>query len=95
MPQVTHVAAQTITIDGRYLRQLCAWCGEVLIDYDLANVAMVVTPDDPNPTPATWPTGNLVRVDGNVSTTLDENEQLPDDFCGAAMFLEPSQFNAE
>lgn len=74
---VTHIAAPQVTIDDRFMRQRCAWCGDVLLEYDLTRVAV---PVGQNPTPATWPTGALVAVDGHASWTLDE-ERLPDDAC--------------
>jgi hypothetical protein len=76
---VTHIAGADILIGDRRLRQRCSWCGAVLLDYDLATVA--VAGDDPSP-PATWPVGRLVRVDGAMSTVLEETEELPDDACG-------------
>lgn len=89
--EVVHIAGNDITLSGRYLRQRCAWCDAVLIDLDLTRVAYVIVPGEPDPKPATWPIGVLVAVDGGVSWTVDE-ERLPDTFCGAAMFLEPSDF---
>jgi hypothetical protein len=81
----THIAANDITIGGQRLRQRCAWCGAILIDYDLTRVAVKTEPgEDPKP-PATFPPGRLVRVDGSnpkVSLVLDETDTLPDDACG-------------
>lgn len=74
---VTHIAGPPITISDRYLRQRCAWCGEVLAEYDLARIAVPVGQD---PTPATWSAGALVTVDGNASWAT-EAERLPDDAC--------------
>lgn len=69
---VTHIAGMDITIAGRRLRQRCAWCGAILIDSDLANVATVtercshgcdrgqilVPPGDDEPCPHCNGTGN-------------------------------------
>lgn len=77
MTAVTHIAAQHITVNDRYLRQRCGWCGDILIDYDLARTAVPVGTD---PTPATWPVGALVRVDGPASWVI-EGERLPDNSC--------------
>ena len=74
---VTHIAAPPITINDRHMRQRCGWCGDILIDYDLARVAVPVGTD---PTPATWPTGALVTVDGRASW-VTEAERLPDNAC--------------
>lgn len=78
-PSVTHIAANDITIGDRRMRQRCAWCGAVLLDYDFARTA--VAGDEWTP-PASWPVGRLVRVDGGFSTVLDETDELPDDACG-------------
>lgn len=74
---ITHIAGQHITIDDRYLRQRCAWCGAILLDYDLERVAAPIGQEGP---PATWPAGALVTVDGGASWTV-EVERLPDDSC--------------
>lgn len=80
---VTHIAANDVTIGGRRLRQRCAWCGAVLLDYDLARVAVQVEPgEEPRP-PATWPVGALVRVDGHYSAALEDTDELPDDACAS------------
>jgi hypothetical protein len=76
---ITHIAANDVTIGERRLRQRCAWCGAILLDYDFANMA--VAGDEWSP-PGTWPVGRLVRVDGSYSALLDEAEELPDDACG-------------
>ena len=75
---VTHIAANDVTIGGRRLRQRCAWCGAVLLDYDLSRIA--VAGDEWSP-PATWPVGRLVRVDGAMSTALEDTDELPEDAC--------------
>jgi hypothetical protein len=79
---VTHVAGLCIFFD-EFMRQRCAWCSEVLVEYNLSRVAVPIGQD---PTPAHWPVEALVRVDGNMSTivevTPDERGyQLPDDAC--------------
>lgn len=91
MATVTHIAGLDVTIHDRYLRQRCAWCDEVLIDHDLALVAVAL---DSNPTsgPPVWPAGRLVRVDGSVSHTLDEGEPLPGDACSWASTAAPADF---
>lgn len=76
-----HFAGLEIQV-GLVLRQRCDWCGELLIDYDLARIAVPVGQDS---RPATWPTGTLVLVDGNVSYTVDhkDGEKLPPGTCSA------------
>jgi len=44
MSAVTHIAGLNITVQDRYLRQRCAWCGVVLLDYDLANIQVSIVP---------------------------------------------------
>jgi hypothetical protein len=80
---ITHIAGPDITIDGefgQYLRQRCGWCGAVLLEYELARVAVPV--DQPGP-PATWPLNAFVRLDGNLSTVRahTEDRKLPFDAC--------------
>lgn len=74
---VVHIAGIDVTV-GRSLRQLCAWCGAVLIDYRLDHIEVPVGQD---PTPATWPVGIMVLVDGNMQTSLDDTGNLPDNAC--------------
>lgn len=85
-PSITHIAGADVSIGGRRVRQRCSWCGAILLDYDLASmaVAMPDTGEDPE-SPGTWPIGRLVRVTGTnprVTTVLDESDTLPDDACG-------------
>lgn len=84
MPTVIHIAGPHITI-GPLIRQRCAWCGATLIDYDLNRVAVPVGQD---PTPATWPTGELVAVAGAAAWTVNhlDGEPLPD---GACALIDP------
>lgn len=66
--QVTHIAGSCITMFGRYMRQRCEWCGVVLLEYDLARIAVPV--GQPGP-PASWAPGVLVRVDGALSAEVE------------------------
>lgn len=74
----THIASPVVTINDRHLRQRCGWCGVVLLEYDLARVAVPVGTD---PMPATWPAGSLVTVDGSAQVSLNGVDRLPDDAC--------------
>lgn len=79
---MTHVAGLVIHI-GPLMRQRCAWCGAVLIDYNLSRIA-VACPDGEAPSaPATWEVGALIVVDGNASYLAKDqgDEKLPDDAC--------------
>jgi len=75
----THIAGTDLTLDGRYRRQRCAWCGAVLADYDLSLVAV---PEGQDPSPAMWEPGHLVRVEGNWSADVgDDTAKIPGDSC--------------
>jgi hypothetical protein len=82
---VTHIVGPEITIGGRRMRQRCAWCGAVLLDYDLANVAVQVEPGEQPEPPAVYPYLRLVRITGGggfrLNAVLDDTDQLPDDAC--------------
>lgn len=60
MTVVTHLAGAAIHFDA-HVRQRCEWCGYVLIDQDLTQIAVLVEDAD-KPFP-TWPAGGLVEVD--------------------------------
>lgn len=79
MTAMTHIAGPHITI-GELMRQRCGWCGATLLDYDLSRIAV---PAGQDPAPATWPLGDLVRVDGSLSTLVphDDGDALPADAC--------------
>lgn len=78
---VVHFAGIDVRV-GDLLRQRCGWCGALLIDYDLATVAVPLGQD---PMPATWACGALVLVDGGLSTTVthEDGASLPEGACGA------------
>lgn len=77
---IVHIAGNDLQV-GNQLRQRCAWCGATLLDYDLALIAVPVGED---PRPATWPVGELVLVDGNMSYTIEhaDGDKLPPNACG-------------
>lgn len=80
MTALVHVAGVDITINGR-MRQRCGWCGAALLDYDLATLEVPVGQEG---LPGTWPLGQLVSVDGNLSMLIDHEDgtPLPMDACG-------------
>lgn len=80
MTAVTHIASDHITINDRFLRQRCGWCGAVIIDVDTARMATPIGQEGPYPT---WPVGMLVLMDGPVSCYVNLEGRLPDNFCGA------------
>jgi hypothetical protein len=71
--EVIHIAGYDVQVDA-LLRQRCAWCGGLLIDYDLSRMAVPVGTD---PRPATWPVGDLVAVDGTASWTVPHTDGDP------------------
>jgi hypothetical protein len=79
MSGVVHIAGLDVQV-GDQLRQRCAWCGAVLIDYALARIAVPVGQD---PRPGTWAVGALVEVDGPMSVVVshEDGAQLPDNAC--------------
>lgn len=79
MSGVIHIAGPDVRV-GELLRQRCAWCGALLIDYDLERIAVPVGQEA---TPATWPPGDLVAVDGHVSVVVphEDGDDLPWDAC--------------
>jgi len=78
---VTHIAGIDVEVQGRFLRQRCSWCGEILIDEDYANIAM---PGEWKK-PGHFEIGRLVRVHaGNPKhQEVLGDETLPDDACAA------------
>jgi len=82
-PKVTtHIVGVEIVVQGRWLRQVCSWCGKVLTDYDLANMA-----SSDGKSINGWQVGVLVDVSGInpvcMSVNDHEDGKLPDTFCGA------------
>jgi hypothetical protein len=78
---VSHIAGDVVIIDEQFMRQRCGWCGETLLEYNLARVAVPVGTD---PTPASWSAGSVVRVEGGMSATVELDMMrpvLPDDAC--------------
>ena len=77
---VVHFAGLDIQV-GQHLRQRCAWCGAVLLDYDLTRIAV---PTGQDPRPSTWTVGTLVQVDGNISCEVphEDGQQIPTNSCG-------------
>ena len=72
---MTHIAGFPVLVEGRYQRQLCAWCGYPLIDDDLARMA-----SEDGSAPGAWAVGALVEVDGPM-TRLMADPELDTDSC--------------
>lgn len=86
MTVVVHIAGPKVLIGGHLLRQRCAWCGALLIDYDLN---LIQVPLGQDPMPATWPEGDLVARDGALWYVVDhvDGADLPE---GACAKLDPA-----
>ncbi len=82
MTAVVHIAGPALRV-GDHLRQRCLWCGAVLVDHDLTNIAV---PDgECTCGPATWGDGDLVAVHGAASWVVppvEAGEPLPEGACG-------------
>lgn len=62
-------------------RQRCVWCGALLQEYDLSNIARPLEPgEDPENTkswePAEWAVGEQVAVDGNASWVVEPEVEI-------------------
>jgi hypothetical protein len=84
-----HFASIDVTVNDR-LRQRCAWCGHVLLDYDLTRTASpcgdACKTDGCQPEHhrmATWSPGALVLVDGGMTALVNhqDGDPLPDGTC--------------
>lgn len=76
-----HIAGLQITV-GTLERQLCAWCGEKLVDHDAANIA--VAPGSGKHS-SFWKTGALVARDGPGTWIVAhaDGDQLPLQACAS------------
>lgn len=79
--KVVHIAGLGLVIGGRFARQLCAWCGEVLVDEDASRMAS----PDPTPREPCWPINSLIQIEKGAGVTgytlLPETDELPTDCC--------------
>lgn len=81
---LTHITAQELVVDGRRMRQRCAWCGAVIVDYDLALVSAPVG----QPGPSCFAPGVFVQMFGTfpaVSQVVEDphDGKYPKDSCMA------------
>ena len=81
---VVHIVGIDIAINNLVL-QRCAWCGALLLHYDLERT-MVPEGQDP---PSVWPVGHFIAVDGGYKTLVDfvNGNEFPD---GACIKLDPA-----
>ncbi len=81
MSAVVHIVGPGYQ-NGALVRQLCAWCGERIIDEDLRLVATI-----DGRGPSFWPEGELLEVDkerGRQTVIAHEKgAPLPRNACGA------------
>lgn len=72
-------------VDGRWVRQRCAWCGKALIEEDLELVMAPVDQPRPPMGVPTWDGGVWVEVDEGVPTTYRvlevEHDRFPVTAC--------------
>lgn len=79
MTGVVHIVGTVVDVGPR-TRQCCAWCGVVLLNYDLTRLAM---PLDQDAGLALFPPGALLLVDGNCKAVVahEDGDPLPDNAC--------------
>lgn len=85
-----HFAGYPMRI-GRYCRQRCGWCGEVLEDWDLSLTMVPAKADGtPGDGPMPWQGGALVEVTGGNPTMKsvvvhEDGTDLPPGTCADAI----------
>lgn len=74
-----HIAGIPVRIGARH-RQRCGWCGEILTDCDLNNIAVPVGMERG---PSAWPAQELIAVYGNASWVVDhkDGDEMPPQSC--------------
>ena len=91
MEAISHLAGVDITAEGRFVRQRCSWCGEILVDVDLS-LAAVPEGQKGNPA-ATWKVGDWIEVEGvwpTVYRVADaEDGKFPANSCMARELPKP------
>lgn len=75
-PLAVHFAGPPVTIAGT-LRQLCMWCGHVLLD-----VRLVTRAGDE---PTAWPSGEMIRIEDGIGSVVPyvRCDTLPPGCCAA------------
>ena len=83
MGSQSHLAGTALTVDGRFHRQLCQWCGLRLHDMDLRNVA--IEGSDTDWKPPAWEVSAWIRIEGQNPTAFSvvevEEGKMPADSC--------------
>lgn len=83
--EVVHIASQSVQV-GSVVRQRCVWCGEELLDVDLATIATAQTDERAyDRRYPTWLIGSLVAKDGGAAWQVDhvDGADLPEASCVA------------
>lgn len=91
-PEIVHIAGHPITVNGRYLRQRCAWCGAIILDYDLSTLAFTDDTPEEDRHPATWPVGDMIASDGGhtwIAATPDHTGNVETMPAQACAYLDP------
>lgn len=88
---VTHVTGPVVTVDDRWLRQRCAWCGELLVSYDFERTAGLIGTNGELPErPGGFEERVFLTKDGGMMWTRSPEEivasgedphRYPDDAC--------------
>lgn len=102
MATETHIAGLDMLISDRYMIQRCAWCGAVLLAYDLTRIGVMSKEDgSPGDPPSMFPAGMLVRCTleeviermddialGRSMKEVLDDEKLPEDACALTIPFE-------
>lgn len=80
-----HIALDGVTINNRWMRQRCGWCGIILLDYDKEQLLL---PFDP----AFYPAETIVFEYAGVMQFVGNVERLPADSCAT---IETKRLEAE
>lgn len=77
---IVHIVGTVVDVGSR-TRQCCAWCGTLLLDYDLTRIAVPLGQDAT--APSHFPPGVLLEVDGNCKAVIEhqDGDVLPDNAC--------------
>lgn len=77
---VIHIAGSRMQ-QGLRLRQVCSWCGLILVDENYGSTAQLAEHAG-QPIPS-WPESGLVAVDGGASWTVDlsPDDEMPPNSC--------------
>ena len=81
-----HIAGQPVQV-GSVCRQRCSWCGAVLQEVDLKNVAVHPPPKPGEKLVFEFEVGRLIKVEGTNPTSYhvlphNDGDQMPAGFCG-------------